>query len=54
MTEPTSTKSITEELPLSVRAGLARRLGVTANAISQHDKRVRAFLEQQGAKALPA
>ena len=35
-------------------AALARRLGVTANAISQHGKRVRAFLEQQGAKALPA
>lgn len=28
-------------------AALARRLGVTANAVSQHGKRVRQFLEQQ-------
>lgn len=32
-------------------AALARRLGVTANAVSQHGKRVKAFLEQQEVQA---
>ena len=32
-------------------ARLARRLGTSANAVSQHGKRVRAFLEQQGGVA---